>query len=39
MGACHIEFDRYFNGKFEPVKYTRLEAHIKSKGGTNYRIS
>jgi len=22
-----IEFDGYFEGKFEPVKYTRLEVH------------
>ena len=22
-----IEFDGYFKGKFEPVKYTRLEVH------------
>jgi hypothetical protein len=23
-----IEFDGYFQGKFEPVKYTRVEIHI-----------
>ncbi len=25
-----IEFDGYFEGKFEPVKYTRLEVHTAS---------
>jgi hypothetical protein len=24
-----IEFDGYFEGKFEPVKYTRLEVHTE----------
>jgi hypothetical protein len=24
-----IEFDGYFEGKFEPVKYTRLEVHAE----------
>lgn len=26
-GMSLIEFDGYFEGKFEPVKYTRLEVH------------
>ena len=25
-----IEFDGYFEGKFEPVKYTRLEVHTSN---------
>ena len=25
-----IEFDGYFKGKFEPVKYTRLEVHTSN---------
>jgi len=25
-----IEFDRYFGGKFEPVKYTWLEVHTSN---------
>ena len=25
-----IEFDDYFKGKFEPVKYTRLEVHTSN---------
>jgi len=26
-GMSLIEFDGYFHGKFEPVKYTRIEIH------------
>jgi hypothetical protein len=26
-GMSLIEFDGYFEGKFEPVKYTRIEVH------------
>lgn len=26
-GMSMIEFDGYFEGKFEPVKYTRIEIH------------
>jgi hypothetical protein len=26
-GMSLIEFDGYFEGKFEPVKYTRVEIH------------
>ena len=26
-GMSLIEFDGYFEGKFEPVKYTRVEVH------------
>lgn len=34
-----IEFDGYFEGKFEPVKYTRLEVHtanVNEKDITEY---
>ena len=24
---CHIEFDGYFEKKFEPIKYVRAEVH------------
>ena len=27
MGHVIIEFDGYFEGKFEPIKYTRVEVH------------
>lgn len=30
-----IEFDGYFEGKFEPVKYTRLEVHTAEAEETN----
>jgi hypothetical protein len=29
-GMSLIEFDGYFEGRFEPVKYTRLEIHTKN---------
>jgi hypothetical protein len=29
-GMSLIEFDGYFEGRFEPVKYTRLEIHTNS---------
>jgi hypothetical protein len=29
-GMTLIEFDGYFEGKFEPVKYMRLEIHINN---------
>ncbi len=30
-----IEFDGYFEGKFEPVKYTRVEVHTRRVGERN----
>ena len=30
-----IEFDGYFEGKFEPIKYTRVEVHTTRKNEKN----
>lgn len=31
-----IEFDGYFEGKFEPIKYTRVEVHTTRINEKNY---